>query len=337
MDNFFKQEVIGLIIKAIGEIGSGNKLAKKLGVNNGTLSNMVSGKDKSISPEMWQKVASGLGYAPKEWKIAEIKNYKMMMETLDFARQHGQFAAISNVAGSGKTATLKSYQNFENEKAVRQYKSDSKKEKEDYSSKTIVYVISAREWNRRQFLLKLVDLFSVNIAKGKVQTADLEDNVIDACAKLILRKPILIIDEADKLRPSALRFLIPFFNDLENKFAVVLVGTDNLKKEIKSRAANSIKGYDEIDSRIGRNYIRPYGIQQSDFKAICEVNGLFMEDSKFNLLWRSLEPKIIYNVNKDAKVKEEKEHEMIELVDDIRRIKRVVLREQFKLQRANEG
>jgi len=50
-----------------------------------------------------------------------------------------------------------------------------------------------------------------------------------------------------------------------------------------------------------------------------------------------LEPKIIYNVNKDAKVKEEKEHEMIELVDDIRRIKRVVLREQFKLQRANEG
>jgi len=328
MDNLFKSEVIALITKAIGEIGSGNKLAKKLGVNNGTLSNMVSGKDKSISPEMWQKVAKGLGYVPKGWKLAEIKSYNSLMQTLSFAKQHSLFMAISNVAGSGKTATINQYQELENAKAVQQHIADNKAKKKDYTTKASVYVIQAGEWNLRYFLLKLLPILGEDAGKEYLQTPELEEKVIGFFTGIISKKPILIIDEADKLRPSALRFLIPLFNSFEDRLAVVIAGTDNLEKEIKNRARNSIKGYDEIDSRFARNYIRPYGVQKTDFKAICEVNGLMLDTAKLNALWAELKPitkRILEDEVRDI-------WKTIVSVDDIRRIKRVVLREQFKLQ-----
>lgn len=227
MDNFFKQEVIELIERAKAQLGSYNKVARKVGVSNGTISQMVNGNHDLIKAEMWQKIASALDWQPKTWNIADTTNYIMLKQLFTDAKTESMFMAVSHAAGSGKSASINKY--------ARAHSS--------------VYAVRAGEWSRRLFLLNLCRSLGIDTGKGYANVEDLGKMVISFFVERQTVKPLLIIDEADKLKPSALRFLIPFYNELEDKAGVVIAGTDNLEKEIKRGVRYKVKGYDEIDSR----------------------------------------------------------------------------------------
>jgi type II secretory pathway predicted ATPase ExeA len=132
-------------------------------------------------------------------------------------------------------------------------------------------------------------------------------------------KPLLIIDEADKLRPAALRSLIPLYNNLEGQLGLVIMGTDNLEKEIKRGVKFNQKGMDEIDSRFGRNFIHLMGATKNDVVRICEANGI-TDKALAAALFKECEPR---------QVQVQGQHTLV--IEDLRRLKRCVEREQLRM------
>lgn len=304
MTNVQKNEVLTLMHQEAENLGTRNKLANKLDVSSATVSQIFNGKWELIKDDMFMKIASKLGYDFSTWQLAEISNYKMLTQVFHNAKNKGLFIPVSNRAGSGKTAAVKSY--------MAELRGHS------------VYGIQCREWAKREFLVQLCSTLGIEVPRGIISIDMLGQLVVDFFEKRTAFKPLLIIDEADKLKAPALRFLIPLFNALEDKLGVVILGTENLEQEIKKGVRLNRKGYDEIDSRFGRNYIHLYGATKNDLIKICDANGI--ND-------RKTQSKIFDECTPVVKMVQTTEGStQIKVIEDLRRVKRVVTRELMKLQ-----
>jgi type II secretory pathway predicted ATPase ExeA len=206
---------------------------------------------------------------------------------------------ISNKAGSGKTETMQDIFNRD-------------------KTGTIV-LIQAEEWTARQFLLKIIEK-TTGAVKGYHSISQLTDLVVSYFNGLSLQHPVLMIDEADKLKPSALRVLIPIYNRTEHRLGAMIAGTENLEKELKKGVELKRKGYDELDSRLGRSFIHLKGASEADVNAICAANGIISPE-KQAYIWGQLE-----KVKKQVKVrtKQGERDTMVEFVEDFRRLMRLI-------------
>lgn len=282
-----------------------------------TVPQLVDVTKGSADEKLTNKVAKALEYKDISWNIdRSTTNYKTVKTVFDDAKSEGMWFCISSPAGSGKSETIEDL----------------------YSNDTTgsVKMITAEQWHARQFLCKLVErLYGItSLDKGdhrgrrwdETGTAykntsyflDLIVTYFNSC-----ENPILVIDEADKLRDSALCMLIPLFNRTQDRLAVILSGTDALQKRIRSGVRHSKTGYDEIESRFGRNYIVLRGSSYADVAAICKANGI-TNDESIEMIWSEL-PK----VEKLASIKTEqgKKERMVPFVEDMRRLKRLIKRE----------
>ena len=216
--------------------------------------------------------------------------------------------AISNKAGSGKTGTLEDLYNKDTSGSV--------------------FFIQAEEWSGRQFLMQIVrKTLGEAATKGKYRTnSEIIQMIADYFNEMQFDNPVLIIDEADKLRPAALRMLIPLYNKTEERLGLIASGTENLEKEIKTGVRLAKKGYDELDSRFGRNFIYLNGITEDECSRICEANGI-TDPFAQSQIWTQLD-----KVEKKTKIRKrtgEKE-EIITYAEDLRRLKRIIKRELLK-------
>lgn len=306
MTELQKQTIVQAISDEKVRLGSQNKVATKCGVSSATISQMVNENWELIKPEMWLKVAQALDVTSFDtWQVVETTNYRMIFSVLNDAKNASLFIPISHKAGSGKTTALTTYANL--------YASDN------------VFFIQAREWARREFLLELCKILGIKQDKGYSSVDSLGQKVITFFAQRINQKPLLIVDEADKLKPSALRWFISLYNELEDKMGCVISGTDNLEATIKKGVKYNKLGFDEIDDRFGRNFIHLVGATKKDFQAICEANGLTHKTLTDYLWEKELEPVNITVQGQNVKV-----------VESFRRIKRVVKRELLKANYGNE-
>jgi DNA transposition AAA+ family ATPase len=293
------------LMKHVGDwiqrLGSQAKVAEKCGINGGALSTWLRGNYGADTAKLEQTIAKALDYKANSWVTVEtIANYRQIKMVFDNAKSESMWFAISNKAGSGKTETLQDLFNRD-------------------KSGTIVFM-QAEEWTARQFLTKLIEKTSGAI-KGYHTISQLTDMAVSYFNGFSLQRPVLIIDEADKLKPSALRTLIPIYNRTEHRLGAVLAGTDNLEKEIKKGVDLKRKGFDELDSRLGRSFIHLKGASEADVKAICAANGI-EDDEKQMYVWSQLE-----KVKKQVKVRTTKGGErdmMVEFVEDFRRLMRLI-------------
>lgn len=294
-----KNEIRTLILDEKERLGSFEKVAVKAGVSTAYISYIVNGKFDQVRENGWQTIAANLGWRPNGWQLVEITNTKMLYQVFNDAKAASLFMAVSHKAGSGKTAASKSY---------------------SANNTSGVYVVQCREWNKREFLLNLCRTLGIDTGRGYINTDDINLKVIEFFQARARFRPLLIVDEADKLRPAALRSLIPLYNELEEQLGMVILGTDNLEKEIKRGVRFNIKGYDEIDSRFGRNFIHLVGATASDVAAICKANGI-SERRTQSEIFQECEPRQVMLQGRAYMV-----------VEDLRRVKRAVRRE---LLRAN--
>lgn len=206
------------------------------------------------------------------------------------------FLAISDKAESGKTAGINKYK------------------REDETG--MVFTLQCEEWTKKQFLLAFAQ--SLGIAPNPSHnTLTIGNEIISFLKeKASVGTPLCIWDEADKLRPAALRFSINFYNKLEDEVGLVICGTENLEKEIKKGVQKAAKGYDEIDSRFGRKFVHLHGITFEDCKNICTENGI-SDSGLIAKIWQECEPKDKLVKGKYVSV----------LSTGFRRLKRIVLRE----------
>lgn len=301
MNEVQKNQIVELIETEKNRLGSFSKVSKKCDVSAGTISAMANGNWELISLEMWSKVGKACGWRGGKWVVVPtITNYKLIEKRLTLSKEMGIFTPISDKAGSGKTATLKRYS--------------------EINADSGVFYIQAWEWTGRRFLVNLCQSLGIDQGRGYLRMDDLLKKVIRFFHDRSETNPQLIIDEADKLRPSALRLLIPMFNELEDILSVVISGTENLQKEIKTGVKFNRKGYDEIDSRFGRTYLQLVGATKKDVIMICSANGV--EDTPtIDKIWK--------DSNKERLALGNDKNQFV--ITDLRRLKRLVQREIIKL------
>lgn len=296
METLDKNKIIELINSEKRRLGSFSKVANKCGVSEATISQMRNNNWELIRPEMWQRVSHKLTYVETDWKIVPTLNFSILENIATDAKKLSIFMAVSHRAGSGKTATLTSY-------AMK-------------NSENAVFYIKAWEWSSRDFMMNLCTTLGIDPGRGYKRTNDLLQLVIRFFSERGLQKPQLIIDEADKLKPSAIRLLIPIFNELEDVLSILIAGTDNLEKEFIKGVQYNKKGYDELHSRFGRAFIHLVGAIRSDVSEICKANGITSTE-KIDRIWKECG-----TVRQEIGVNN---HKLV--VEDFRRIKRLVQRE----------
>lgn len=288
------------------KLGSYAAVARKCNVNVGAMSTMLRGKYGADETQLLQKIAKQLDYRENNWQVVpSISNYRNIAAVYNDAKESSMWFAISNKAGSGKTQTLEDLFNRD-------------------ASGTSVFV-QAEEWSGRQFLIKLIEkIIGDEPLKGSYKSVSaLTDIVVGYFNDMSLEHPVLLIDEADKLRPAALRTLIPIYNRTEHRLGVILSGTENFEKEIKSGVRLCKKGFDELESRFGRTYIHLKGATEQEVYAICEANGMKVKEVQAHI-WGELEKvKKLTSVRTANGTKDV----MISYVEDFRRLMRLVKRE----------
>lgn len=258
MNTIQKQQIVVAIETAITTLGSASKVATKCGLNDAYISMMRNGKwGAPLKDEHWQQVASALDVTLTGWQTVDTNNSRIVGQTLADAKANALFMAVSHNAGSGKTQSCKNFAAANAHRAV------------------FYFQVEHGETNKVDFLNRLAASLGIDTrGRGYLSANRLADLVIDFFIRRLDQRPLLIVDEADKLTDKAKRWFIALYNAVEGRMGCVILGTENLEKQIRTGVVHSRNGYDEIDSRFGRKFIRLVGITQKEAADICRANGI---------------------------------------------------------------
>lgn len=255
MENIRKENIAGALREYCGRYESQNKAANSLkNVSAATISQMLNGNWELIKDDMWRNVAAQIGYREEKWEAVETSGYKRLNRMLADAQANSLVMAVTGDAGTGKTFTVKHYV-----QRTRQ-----------------AYVLCCNEfWNRKMFLTELL------AALGRDFTGYTVGEMMHEAVRTlkIQERPLLILDEADKLSDQVLYFFITLYNQLEDECGIVMCATSHLTKRIQRGIKLNKKGYNEIWSRLGRKCIELKGVSAADITAICEANGICEPDA----------------------------------------------------------
>lgn len=233
---------------------SANKVAVEMKVSPATISQMRNHNWENIALEMWRKVGAFLGVGTNEWKFAETKNANELQKFFSDSQQFALVLAITGNAGSGKTETAKKYE----------------------SENKNVFRLSCNEyWDRKWFLRELLSKMGKE-TDGMTMPEMMQKAVTTLKSA---EKPLIILDEADKLADKVLLFFITLYNELEGHCGIIIMATQYLERRIRRGIAAQKRGYREIYSRVGLRFIELEPTTFADVKAVCNANGLTDEQT----------------------------------------------------------
>lgn len=248
-----KQGIKSKLSNYCDRMGSQNKAAKSIGVSTATVTQVLNDNWELISDNMWRLIGAKINYSSSSWVAVQTRDFLTINSLLRDAQLNSNVFAVTGNAGSGKSFALKEYAAL-NER---------------------VYLILCNEYfNRKHFLAELLTAMGSDSAGYTV--SDMMADIV----RILKRqdRPLIIIDEADKLPDQVLYFFITLYNQLEDHCGIVLCATSHLEKRISNGVKLNRKGYREIYSRIGRRFIRLHGVGFTDVIAVCKANDV--EDQK---------------------------------------------------------
>lgn len=227
--------------------GSANKASKMLkGVSNGYISLVLNKKWDSISDDAWRNIQKQVS-TNGGWNIVPTRGYNFLNALFNDARLYSNTYGIIGDAGTGKTKTA------------------------EVLTANNVFLIKANEYfTSRSFLEELMRLMGKN-GYGYSISAMMQQ-IISSLLKL--EHPLIIIDEADKLNDKVLYFFISLYNALEDKCGLIICATPYLKRKFDDGVYKNKKGYNEIFSRIGRNFLEVPKPSKNDISSIIKANGI---------------------------------------------------------------
>ena len=212
MDTIKKEKISEKLRQYCERYDSQNKAAASLkGVSAATISQVLNGNHELISDEMWRNIASQCGYREGNWEPVETRDFKLIRQLLADAQENALVLAVTGSAGSGKTFAMTHY----TEKNKR------------------VYMLGCSEfWNRKQFLAELL------LAMGKDYSGYTIQEMMHEAVKQLKTtdRPLLILDEADKLSNQVFFFFITLYNKLENECGIALCATNHLEKRLDRKS-----------------------------------------------------------------------------------------------------
>lgn len=230
--------------------GGQNKAANTLkGVSAATISKILNGDWDTIAEGMWHNVSKQIGSSAEGWSLVGTSVYDELTELLECAQTDSQVMAIVGSAGCGKSATIRQYASTHDE---------------------VTAIVCSEYQNRTSWLSAVMEAMGLD-PRGL--------SVAEKIGQIVRRlkradKPLLILDEADKMSDQVLYFFVTLYNELEGHCGVVLCATQYLDKRLVRGLRSGRKGYEEVYSRIGRQCIQLSVLSPEDISLVCVANGI---------------------------------------------------------------
>ena len=259
--------------------GSQNKAANALkGVSVAVISDIRNGKWDRISDDMWRKLESQL-VVKGEWKVYGTSAYNQMSCYLDGCKNDQLVMWVVAPAGTGKSTAAVDFRN---------------------KNRNVFILTCSEDMNKTSFVKELASVIGVKSDCLSVR------ETLAAIVKELVRmdRPVLVFDEADKLTDRVLYFYVSLYNALEGKCGMMLLSTHAIRRRMENGIIRQKKGYDELESRIGRQFVPLKAVTSAEVAEICRVNGLDSHEA-------------ISKVTQEAS----------EVNNDLRRVKRSVYKE----------
>lgn len=230
--------------------GGQNKAANTLtGVSAATISKILNGDWDTIAEGMWHNVSKQIELSSEGWTIVPTNVYEELTQLLSCAQQDSQVMAIVGSAGCGKSATIRQY----------------------VASHQEAYSITCSEYQNRTSWLSAV-MEAMGLDPRGMSVAEKIGMVVRKLKRA--DRPLLILDEADKMSDQVLYFFITLYNELEDHCGVILSATQYLEKRLMKGLRVGRKGYEEVYSRVGRQCVHLSALSPEDVSLVCTANGL---------------------------------------------------------------
>ena len=251
MEKQQKQQIQEALAAYMAKYPSRNKAAQSLkGVSAPTISALMNGNWTNISDDMWRNIAAQVCTATTdEWQIVSTTAHQEMNYVLDDAQRWRSVTWVVGDAGCGKTTAARQYEATHGE---------------------AFYILCSEDMRRGDFIRDIARRIGL-----RTDGSTLRDALDAISAALVqMQHPLLIFDEADKLSERVFHYFIDLYNRLEERCGIVFFSTAYIKRRIKIGLRYDKKGYNEIDSRIGRKFFELEPTSPSDVYAVCAANGL---------------------------------------------------------------
>lgn len=252
METIKKQRIAVALRNYCDRYGSQAKAAKALKMSSPMISQMLTGDWDKIADQQWHTAAAGIGYKEERWEAVETADFRTLSTILDDAQQNSLVMSIIGAAGSGKSFTCRHYSEMH---------------------QSVVVVSCDSYWTRKDLIEELLTVMGEDTAgltlAGLTRKAVKKLRMTD--------RPLIILDEADKLSDKVLNAFITLYNQLEGICGIVLIATSHLEKKLLSGVRHNKQGYNEIWSRLGRKCVPLAGVSAQDIVMVCEANGIVDE------------------------------------------------------------
>lgn len=248
METSEKDVIRQRVAQYIAKYPSRNKAAASLGISAATLSAILNGKDESISDDMWKSLQARAG-GQGGWQIVETSAYQEITAVLQDAQAYRNVRWVTGEAGCGKTTAAELY---------------SRENREVFT------VLCDEDMKKGDFVREIARRLGIRTAGCRLR--EVLDMSMGALVKM--DSPLLVFDEGDKLNDNVFHYFINIYNRLEGKCGIVFLSTDYIRHRIENGLRYNKKGYNEIYSRIGRDFYELEETSAVDVAAICKANGL---------------------------------------------------------------
>jgi hypothetical protein len=222
------------------------------GVSASTISLVKNNNWELLSERLWHNIARQVGFYCGEWQPADTSCFLLLRILLSDAQHYAMTYGIAISEGLGKTYTAGQY-THENEDTM--------------------YVAGLEQYNRKSFMTALLKAAGTE-GKGTVPEL-MEQFAVLASGK---DAPVVIVDDAHKLKDRVLHLLVLLANSLAGKAGIVIMGGETLRGRIIDGVRLKKVGYDDIYKSIGRRFITLGSLGPKDIELVCRANGLFEED-----------------------------------------------------------
>ena len=208
------------------------------------------GKDKTgnIPDKYFYMLAEMVDFQlqKKLWEFRQTPQMLQTLEILQDARENAVTRVIIGETGCGKSSTLSLFK---------------KKHPADVFS-----VVVGSEDNLNDLLYKVCTTLRVPFKGSKSSKIREIARTLEAL-RLNGRKPTLIFDECEYMKPAALCSIKEFFDYLDKKCSITLIGTEQLKQNIERLRNRDAKGIPQLYRRIkyGFRQLRPVDRKFSNF------------------------------------------------------------------------
>jgi DNA transposition AAA+ family ATPase len=230
---------------------SRNKASSSLkGISAGTVSTILNGKYDNISDEMFRNIASqtGVGKA-SDWQMVETGAFRDMRVAMCDAQEFRNVTWVVGDAGSGKSAFARQY---------------AQEHRETF------YVTCTENMSRDVFIRDVAR--NIGLRCEGYTLHELWDRITGELIQM--ESPLMIFDEADKLKDPVFRYFISFYNMVEEKCGIIFLSTNHIRRRVETGLRYNKTGYNEIYSRIGRKFFEVEPTTADDVYAICMANGV---------------------------------------------------------------